>query len=360
MINENYLPTRRNENAFPAISVVLPVYNGEKYLSKAIDSILAQTFSDFEMIIIDDGSTDGSLRLLREYQKRDARIRLISRENRNLATTLNESIDIAHGEWVARMDQDDIALPQRFERQLRWLEKTGADITGSWAKHFGSWDRRICRRYQSDDAIKMDMLFKSPFVHPTVMMRTKLVKQERYDKRFEGAEDYDLWVRAAQAGWKMSNVPEVLLLYRMHASQITTQSSNRQKNLGEEIRRRYWTFVTDLMRLRPEGALEIFNLGQSNAKPNIDVVDETLNDLLLHNQREARAAIMDNISRLYLRVCADDPNVAARWCKLNQRFGPNVAPRLLMFKFWIVRLLRIRYGSNSFNRLKKVHSFLIR
>ena len=86
---------------------------------------MAQTFADFELIIIDDGSTDGSLRILQEYQKRDARIRLISRENRNLAATLNESVEIARGKWVARMDQDDIALPQRFERQLKWLEKDG-------------------------------------------------------------------------------------------------------------------------------------------------------------------------------------------------------------------------------------------
>lgn len=358
-MNNNSLPTRINDNVAPVISVVLPVYNGEKYLAKAIDSILAQTFANFELIIIDDGSTDDSLRLLREYEKRDARIQLIARENRNLATSLNELIDIARGEWVARMDQDDIALPQRFARQIAWLEKTGADICGSWAKCFGAWDRRILRRYESDQAIKMDMLFKSPFTHPTVMMRTALVKQLRYDKTFEKAEDYDLWVRAAQAGWKMVNIPEVLLLYRRHAFQISTKSSNDQQNVGEETRKKYWTFMMGLIPLSLVGVEEIYNLGRTHAKPNMDDVEATLKELLLYNHGEARKAILDNIFRLYIRLCADQPDISARWCRMNHRFGSGLA-RGRMFKLWIIGLFRIRYGNNAFNHLKSIYSFISR
>ena len=144
-MNKTVSDAKVGENATPLISVAMPVYNGERYLAKAIDSILAQTFADFELIIIDDGSTDNSLQVLHEYQKRDARIRLVARENRNLATTLNDLIDLARGKWIARMDQDDIALPHRFERQLQWLEETGADICGSWVKFFGTTDRRILK-----------------------------------------------------------------------------------------------------------------------------------------------------------------------------------------------------------------------
>jgi hypothetical protein len=100
--------------------------------------------------------------------------------------------------------------------------------------------------------------------------------------------------------------------------------------------------------------------GRSLAKPDMAVVEATLKELLLHNQGEARTAIMDNIFRLYLRVCADHPDVGARWCRLNQWFGSGFAPRMMMFKLWIVSLLRIRYGGNSFNRLKNIYSFLIR
>lgn len=358
-MNQKLFNRRTGSDLAPIISVVLPVYNGEKHLAEAIDSVLAQSLPDFELIIIDDGSTDGSLRILQEYQKRDKRIRLVSRENRDLATTLNDSIDIARGEWVARMDQDDIALPQRLERQLQWLEKTGADVAGSWVKCFGSWDQRITRGYQTDQAIKVDMLFKSPFVHPSVMMRTALIKQLRYDKSAEKAEDYDLWTRAARSGWMMSNVPEVLLLYRKHASQISTKSSIRQESIREEVQRRYWAFAVESMRLEQRGAQEVLNLINSSAMPDMNAVDATMESLLRWNLGEARSSILDNLSRFYLRVGADYPDVGARWARLNGQYGAGFALGT-MFKFWIVRFIGIRYGDDLFNRMKKVYSFLFR
>lgn len=358
-MNKDSLHFRNDGNPAPEISVVLPVYNGEEHLSEAIDSILAQTFTDLELIIIDDGSTDDSLALLKQYQQRDSRIRLIARENRNLATTLNDLLDLARGEWIARMDQDDVALPHRFERQLQWLDKTGADICGSWVKYFGSWDRRTWRGYQSDQAIKVEMLFKSPFVHPSVMMRADLARALGYDKACEKAEDYDLWVRAAQAGWKMSNVPEVLLLYRKHASQISTSSSAKQKDIGREIQKRYWAFMTSLLGLRQESAQEVLNLIGLLVRPDMDAVDAAFAILLQQNHGEARKAVMNNISRLYLKVAADHPDIAARWDRLNRQFvlERDVGTRLM---FWFVRLFKIRYGGNSSRYLKKIYNFVVR
>ena len=243
----------------PLVSVVLPVYNGQKYLAEAIDSILAQTFVNFELIMIDDGSTDESPQILRVYERLDARVRVIVRENRGLATTLNDSIDIARGEWIARMDQDDIALPQRFERQLEWLEQTGADICGSWVRFFGSYDRRIWKGYQTDLAVKMDLLFRSPFAHPSVMMKAVVAKQLRYSKEFDKAEDYDLWVRAALSGHQMTNVPEVLLLYRKHATQITNVSSSKQRSLANERKAAYWESMTELLGIG-HGGQEVLSL----------------------------------------------------------------------------------------------------
>ena len=211
----------------PLISVVLPVYNGEKYLVEAIDSIREQTFKNFELLIIDDGSTDNSLAILKSYQRLDQRIQLIARENRNLATTLNDLIDLSQGEWIVRMDQDDISLPNRIERQLEWLEQTGADICGSWVELFGISHKYILKHSQTDQSIKAELLFGAPFAHPSVIMRSALAKKLRYDKIWEMAEDYDLWERAAHSGWKMTNVQEVLLLYRQHAKQITNYSSSQ-------------------------------------------------------------------------------------------------------------------------------------
>lgn len=351
--------THINCKTVPLISVALPVYNGEQYLVEAIESILAQTFADFELIIIDDGSTDNSLAILKHYQLKDLRIRLVEQENQNLASTLNNILDLAQGQWVARMDQDDIALPHRFERQLQWLEQTGADICGSWVKFFGSWDRRTFKPYESDQAIKMDMLFKSPFAHPSVMMRTDFAKQLRYDKCCEKAEDYDLWVRAAQAGWKMTNVPEVLLLYRKHGSQITTATVVKLQKVSKLIQTRYWSLIADTYGFNPDSAREIVNLFYAVEPSDMDVVDKTLNILLQDNQGEAKQGLINNISRLYLKTAAEHPKMSTRWEKLDCQlsFGLNLFMR---FKFFIISSLNIRYGSSLYTTIRKIYNYTLR
>jgi len=354
-MNKSLQHTQVVDQAVPLISVVLPVYNGEQYLAEAIDSILVQTFANFELIIIDDGSTDNSLAILKQYQNLDSRIRLIARENRNLATTLNDLIDLARGEWVARMDQDDIALPHRFERQLQCLEQTGADICGSWIKFFGTADKRIIKQPQTDQAIKMQLLFGAPFAHPTVMMKTDLVKQLRYDKAWEKAEDYDLWERAALAGWQMTNVQEVLLLYRHHATQISTNTSIQQQLLTQKIRRRYWEFVFDSMKLEKDWIDEVMKIREpSSPKPNMDDVDSAFTELLLRNHGEAQNIILAYVTRLYYLVAGDCPDVVARWSALNKKFGVGFALRIKL-KLWLLRVLRIRSSSDSIHQLKKYY-----
>lgn len=354
-MNNNDSSTRFGKYILPVISVAMPVYNGERYLVAAINSILAQTFNDFELIIIDDGSTDNSVQVLREYEKQDSRIRLIVRENRNLATTLNEIIYLARGRWIARMDQDDIALPHRFERQLQWLDQTGADICGSWVRLFGTSASHILKHSQTDAAIKMEMLFSTPFAHPTVMMRAELVKRLNYDKTWEKCEDYDLWERAARAGWQMTNVPETLLLYRQHDSQISTSAFAYQQLLTQKIRRRYWEFICDPMKLRKEWIDEVLKLRELYPpKSNMDDVDSALNELLQRNVGEARATIFDHVTRLYFRAAVNCPNAAARWGKLNQKFGDGFALGTKL-KLWFLSMLRIRPDSLLFKIMKNIN-----
>lgn len=352
---EEITPELLEKKAELLVSVVLPIYNGEKYLRVAIDSILAQTFVNFELIMIDDGSTDSSPQILEEYAKRDARVRVIVRENRGLATTLNESVDIARGTWIARMDQDDIALPHRLERQLEWLEETGADISGSWVQRFGSKDNRIVRMRQTDVAIKMEMLFCSPFVHPSVMMRASLIKRLHYDTTREKAEDYDLWERAAEAGWKMTNVPEILLWYRIHASQISTQSAERQQQLGLEIRRRYWEFVFLQMELNKKLIDEVLKISDpSLSKFDLVSAEASFSALLKLNHGESRSVIFDHVTRLYFRAAASCPDIARRWGKLNLEFGSGsgTTTKLMLGLF---RLLRIHTDGYVFKQIKKFY-----
>jgi len=358
-MDNNYLPTDIDAEALPLISVVLPVYNGELYVSEAIDSILAQTFKNFELIIIDDGSTDDSLSILKRYQQRDKRIRLIARENKNLASTLNDLIHLARGIWIARMDQDDISLPHRFERQLQRLEQAGADICGTWAQFFGSKDRRILKHCTTDEAIKIELLFEAPFVHPSVMMRTSLVSNLMYDKAWEKAEDYDLWERAARAGWRMANVPEILLMYRKHDSQISKASISRQLNLTAEIRKRYVSFLANTLGIKLESMMEIACMNAPVAKPDMDLVDEVFGRLLHLFEGKAKDEILGYAERLYLNMAAHSNTIIFRWCKLNELIGSHV-PVTTKLKFWLLRFLKLRYTSRFCQNIEKLYALLAR
>jgi len=343
----------------PTISVILPVYNGEKYIAEAIDSILAQTFTDFELIIINDGSTDAILAILQRYQAADARIRLISRENKGLVATLNECIDLAQGVWIARMDQDDIAMPHRFERQLQCLAQTGADICGSWMQLFGSSDQRIIQYAQTDGAIKATLLFMPAFAHPAVMMKTALIKQLYYDSAWENTEDYDLWVRAAMAGCRMTNVPEVLLCYRQHVTQMSSSIATQQQANTQKIRRRYWEFLADSIEIKPEWIDEVMKIREPSAfKPNMDMVDFAFTALLQHHQGEARAVIFDHVTRLYFRVAGDCPDAVVRWSRLNKIFGSGFAFGTKC-KLWLLNVLHIDANSLLFNQLKKIYFYCV-
>ena len=354
-MNNNILKASDNISNRPLVSVALPVYNGEKYLAEALDSILAQTFTNFEFIIIDDGSTDNSLFMLREYEQKDSRIRLISRKNKGFSNTVNEMIDLASGEWIARMDQDDIALPQRFEKQLQWLEQTGADICGSWVQFFGTSDKRILKHPCSDAAIKMTLLFGSPLAHPTVFMKTELIKKLRYDPVWDKAEDYDLWERADRAGWKMTNIPEVLLSYRQHEAQISSATSIKQQELTQKIRYRRWVFVFESLNLNKTWVAEVLNLREPLAiKSDMNAVDSAFTALLQQSQGEARAVVLDHMTRLYYRAAADCPDIALRWHRLNRIFGTQLSLVTIM-KLWLLSLLKFESNGKAFSFLKHIY-----
>ena len=341
----------------PLISVALPVYNAEKYLAEAIDSILNQTFTDFELIIIDDGSKDKSLEIIQKYQLLDSRIKVVTRENKKLVATLNEIINLASGKWIARMDQDDIALPHRFERQLAWLEETCADACGSWVKVFGAGNNQVVKHPHTVQATNLELLFGSPFAHPTVMMKTNLVRQLNYDNNWEFCEDYDLWERAARAGWKMTNVPEVLLLYRQHKTQISTVTSSVMLERAQEIRRRYWEFVSEPLKLKKECIDEVLKLREPSL-PTVDMsqVNLVFETLLKNNQGEAKDVIFKHATRLYFRAAAINSLTACWWFKLNRKYGKGLG-LIVISKLLLLSALKIDPNSKLFLKLKTYYKF---
>jgi len=211
----------------PLISVVMPVYNSDAYLAEAIESILAQSYPQFEFIIIDDCSTDGSAEIIRNYARRDERIRPLYLAHKGAGGAANAGIAAARGDLIARMDADDIALPERFATQIAWMRRTGVDICGSCIKTFGA-ENRLMWFPESHEAICVEMLFRSALMQPTVMMRTDIAKKHPYNESLY-FEDYELWTRLA-LGYRMGNVPEVLLKYRTHLQQRHIQKAADVRN----------------------------------------------------------------------------------------------------------------------------------
>jgi len=218
-----------------SISVIMPVYNASLHLVAAIDSILAQSFSDFELLIVNDGSTDGSADIVRSYH--DERIVLIENsENRGLVFSLNRAIALAQGKYIARMDADDIAHADRLKKQYEFMEANSAvDVCGTWAETIDARPK-IMRYPSSDGEIKATLCFKTAFAHPTVMFRASSLKDGGWQYADVVAEDYDLWCRMAWS-CRMANIPEVLLYYRIHSQQITAAKNSTLSDGTTKIRR---------------------------------------------------------------------------------------------------------------------------
>lgn len=207
----------------PKISVVMSVYNGEKYLKDSIESILNQTYRHFEFIIIDDGSTDKSLSILNAYVKKDNRIIIISRENRGLAYSLNEGVKLAKGKYIARMDVDDISDKFRLENQLEYLEENeDVDILGSFVEIFGSDIQEDFLKIENWFNIKFNcrdiknILLKSGccIAHSSVMLKKDIFKiLIAYEEKYL-CEDYNLWLRALKKGLKIEKIEKKLLKVR--------------------------------------------------------------------------------------------------------------------------------------------------
>ncbi|TYQ26992.1 glycosyltransferase [Pseudanabaena sp. UWO311] len=220
----------------PKVTVLMPVYNAADYIKESIDSILNQTFDDFEFLIFNDGSTDNSGHIVRSYD--DERIRFYdSNQNKGYVYHLNHGIEIAKGEYIARMDADDISLPKRFEKQVSFMDiNPNVGVCGTWFKIIGSGDE--IRHPLDNNSIRLSLLNHCAIGHPTVMLRACLLKESglRYEPSFVPAEDYFFWV-AMSKYCELANLPEFLLEYRIHQNQISNYRRKEQVEKSQQLRR---------------------------------------------------------------------------------------------------------------------------
>lgn len=220
----------------PSISVIMPVWNGERYLAEAIESILAQSFRDFEFIILDDGSTDRTPEILAEFAARDARIRVIRLGHEGIVVALNRGIDEARASWVARMDADDIARPDRFARQWAAIQaKPTAVLCHTHTSIIGdpNYVTPAGRFIRSKALLALRLCFQCPIVHPTVMFRKSVVIEcGGYRPEERHAEDFGLWGRLLMKG-DVIGVAEPVLDFRVHGASISKQKADVQEALSQ-------------------------------------------------------------------------------------------------------------------------------
>ena len=224
----------------PAISVVMPVYNSAKYLPLAIESILDQTYSNFEFIIIDDGSTDASWDIIRRYSLKDKRIKAKRNpSNQGICRTLNRGLSQAKVGYIARMDSDDWSYPDRLEKQLAFMKSHPKVVIcgGNIEVCDSNLKVKNYRNYPtSDKKIREKMLRLNPFAHPAVLFRMDAFhKTNGYNPDLSGVEDYDLYFRIGKYG-KFANISEKVLKLRTHPDSISSRTISKQARLNLYVR----------------------------------------------------------------------------------------------------------------------------
>ena len=335
----------------PLISVLMPVFNGERYIRQAIDSILAQTVTDFELIIIDDASTDNTSSILHSYA--DRRIRLIRLDaNLGIVGALNIGLDAANGEFIARMDADDISHPDRFAKQVAFMKKNlQIGLLGSWIRGFGDVRWKYIERYpENHDEIRTWMIFENPFAHSAIMFRREVIEQNqlRYPDNFRFVEDWALWSLLADKT-EFANIQSVLVDYRINKMGISqTGSAIQTRSKSKLMQQNFSKFnlpydailatpvqsIADLIRLSDY----FFVLENSNYRSNV-LVPETL---------------VKCINSIWLRACCRMRENGFSVAKYYVRFPHTHASSIVLAK----NFLKILVNSYSRNILDTVTGYI--
>ena len=229
----------------PDISVIMSVYNGETYLAEAIESVRKQTFQNWELIIINDCSTDSTGEILADFSLRDERIKVHTNEvNLKLPASLNKAISLCNGKYIARMDADDICLPDRFEKQYQFMEENN-DVSLSSCRFLtvknGVYMPGGAGGRCDSKALRAMLLVANPILHPGVIAKAEVMKNFNYDTSLTCTEDLELWTRIAANNLKIQILDECLLIYRLHDKQITSTTLERQHTEVLKIQQKYYS-----------------------------------------------------------------------------------------------------------------------
>lgn len=266
----------------PLISVVMPAYNAQQHLAEAMQSVLAQTYENFEVILIDDGSSDNTLEIARSFA--DPRIKIVKNEtNLGLVNTLNKALSFCKGDYIARMDADDICVPDRFGLQVEFLQQhADVGVVGGAIRFFDNIATPYTFQFPTaHDDIRVALMFYCPLAHPALMFRRSVYDERKlvYTNEFPHAEDYWLWSRFTQEV-RSANLPNLLLHYRLHKKQVSTSESNHQYLASRAVRG--WMF--------------------SQAGVDLDPRDSELHESLILERYAATPKYLNDIAQWFAKL----------------------------------------------------------
>ena len=231
----------------PLISVLMSVHNGALFLGEAVNSILSQTLTDFEFLIFDDGSTDGSGAMLDAFARQDPRIRVVHQENMGLTKSLNRGLALARGDFVARMDGDDVSEPARFKVQLEYLANHPEIVVlGTSGMMIDAHGRVLSHLWRTGDpkVVRWEMSYGNSVLHSSVMFRRNLIQAAGgYNSKFPYAQDYELWTRLLMDGSEICSVPQCLLKYRISGNNLFLTRSQEQESCALKAGHRYIEYL---------------------------------------------------------------------------------------------------------------------
>ncbi len=293
----------------PTLSIIMPVYNAEAYLREAVESILAQSFTDFELIIVEDGSTDNSLDVINSFT--DSRIQVLyNNGNQGIVYTRNRGMAAARGRYIAPFDADDIAHPEKFTKQIQFLEENpGYGLLGTWAKLIDKNGKRLRKKWKVNappERIPPILLFRNYFVQSSVVLRREAIPPGGYEKGFDAVEDYRMWTQIASK-WKVWNYPEYLVKYRIHEQGISIREANTINGKDDLV---YQTQYKNLdINLSEDQCRLLHFIRKSNISNKIKTLDEIEDFLLLLLQQNAQLRVYDQtqlkkvVLNRWLKVC---------------------------------------------------------
>lgn len=346
-----------SESHAPRISVLMATYNESNHLAAAVESILGQSFADFEFLIADDVSTDDTWNRLQAFARRDQRIRL-SRNERHLGLpeSLNRLVDKARGAYIARMDADDIAVQDRFRRQLSVLDTDEADVCAGSFIEFPCKRPVVRGRAVDADEFRISVLFEWSIMHPTVMLKSDLLRRHRYRAELVPAADYDLWARLAPIA-RVVNLPDVLLLKRVHDQQISARYADRRMQATKRVQR----LALEAAGICPtDRELELHAHIWLAEPPRSwgDLVETEQWISRLHDALGDGPGVRRHLARRWYYQCLKSTRFGTRTYGLFQRSPlSRLQPSSVSQRFalWALCLMRVPYESALYWRLVSLH-----